>query len=168
MANPSRLFRNIGGKAAVETEASRAARAKAALEEADKKTAASKERVTARRNQSEGRATEKRGAISKSPVSATDVREAKTEIEFTKMQRRIDEMEDGNRKKMMQQLLDRQLKEFENKQKGDLASAQRKSAQSSRDRAMKGKVTLPEMPFKKGGMAKSKYAKGGMAAKGKK
>lgn len=168
MANLSRIFRNIGGKAAVETDASAAARAKANLEKTDRQRAAAKERVTARKNQSEDRATEKRGTIAKSPVSATDIREAKTANMLDTLERRVKDMEDGNRKKMMQQLLDRQRKEFEKKQGADVSKVERKSTQARRDSKMKDKVTLPEMPFKKGGMVKDKYAKGGMAAKYKK
>lgn len=164
MANISRVFRNIGGRGAVETEASRTARAKAAQETADKERAAAKQRQTERQNQSEARATQRKGSIAtKTTVSATDIREANTARGLDAMQRRIDDMDDGNRKKMMQDLLDRQRNEFEKGQAADVSRVERKSQQAARDRKMKDKVTLPEMPFKKGGMAKAKYAKGGMA-----
>ena len=72
---------------------------------------------------------------------------------FSAMKRRIDAMPEGKRKKMMQQLLDRQRKEFEKMQSDEVSRASRKSAQSASDRKAKP-VTLPPMPFKKGGYAK--------------
>jgi hypothetical protein len=69
------------------------------------------------------------------------------------MQRRIDDMPEGLRKKTMQNMLDRQVTEFEKMQAAEVSRASRKSAQSAADRKSKP-VTLPEMPFAKGGLTK--------------
>ena len=96
------------------------------------------------------------------PVSKTTIKEANTANDLDTMQRRIDDMPDGTRKKMMQNLLDSQRKQFEDKQSADVDSASRKSAQANRDRKMKDKVTLPSMPFKEGGLAKPSASQTGL------
>jgi hypothetical protein len=57
-------------------------------------------------------------------------------------------------------MLDAQRKSFEDMQAEEVDRASRRSAQAARDRKMKDKVTLPEMPFSKGGMATGKPRKG--------
>ena len=97
---------------------------------------------------------ERKGSIAKKmTVSATDIRQATTANELSKLQRRIDDMPDGKRKTMMQNMLDRQVNAFEKMQASEVDRASRRSAQSNRDRKMKDKVTLPELPFNKGGYA---------------
>jgi len=60
--------------------------------------------------------------------------------------------------------LKKQLKDVDNEMSAEASKAGRSSAQAARDKKMKGKVTLPSTPFKKGGMAKKKnYNKGGYA-----
>jgi len=106
---------------------------------------------------------EKKSARTKMPVSKTDIMEATTANELDALQRRLDGMKDGNIKKAMQLMLDKQRKSFEKKQSDDVDKMQRKQQQTARDKKMKGKVTLPDMPFAKGGMAKKSYNKGGYA-----
>jgi len=79
------------------------------------------------------------------PISETDIKEAKTANAFSTMQRRINDMPDGTRKKMMQSMLDSQMKKFESGQAADVDRAARASTQANRDRTMKGNVSLPEM-----------------------
>lgn len=96
--------------------------------------------------------TQRRGSVAtRMTVSGADIREAKTARQLDMMQRRIDELPDGMRKTAMQRMLDAQRKSFEDGQAAVAARASRKSAQSARDRKMKKNVTLPPMPFKKGG-----------------
>lgn len=153
MANIARL----GGKMISRSEEATKARTAERLKAAESKRKAAADRSKAGKDKQDAMTTQKRGSVVKAvPVSATDIRQAKTATALTGMQRRIDDMPDGNSKKMMQNLLDRQEKEFRKMQAGEAATSQRKSAQASRDRAMKGKVTLPETPFSKGGMAKKK------------
>lgn len=107
---------------------------------------------------------EKKGSIAKKmTVSQSDIKQAKTKRQLDTMQNRIDEMPDGMRKKSLQKMLNAQRKVFEKMQADEVDRAQRKSQQAARDKKMKGKVTLPEMPFNKGGMARKKYNKGGYA-----
>ena len=130
------------------------AKTKASMEAAEKKRKTAAAKSKSGKAKSAAKVTEKKGSIAKKmTVSATDIKQAKTANQFSAMQRRIDAMPDGNRKKMMQQLLDRQRKEFEKMQSDEVSRASRKSAQSASDRKAKP-VTLPPMPFKKGGYAK--------------
>ena len=120
-----------------------------------------KENVERRKNQEAAKVVEKKGSIAKkATVSATDIKQAKTAADLDRMQRRIDNMDDGLIKKSMQKMLDAQRKSFEKMQAEEVDRAGRKSAQAARDRKMKDKVTLPEMPFSKGGMATGKPRKG--------
>ena len=110
---------------------------------------------------------ERKGSIAKKmTVSATDIRQATTANELSKVQRRIDELPDGKRKTMMQNMLDRQVKAFEKMQASEVDRASRRSAQANRDRKMKDKVTLPELPFSKGGKVKGYNAGGAVSRKG--
>jgi hypothetical protein len=59
--------------------------------------------------------------------------------------------------------LKKQLKDVDNEMSAEASKAGRSSQQTTRDRKMKDKVTLPEPPFNKGGMARKKYNKGGYA-----
>ena len=126
------------------------------------------------KDRAEAKITPKKGSIAKKTIiSATDVREAKTATAMDAMQRRIDDMPDGTRKKMMQELLDSQRSKFEAKQAADVDTMQRRQQQSARDRKMKGKVSLAPMPkslaFNRGGAPSRKgnfdMRKGGMFMK---
>ena len=135
-----------------------ASKAKVALSEAQKK----KNRETAK-NKAEAKITPLRANKGKGqPVSKSAIREASTANALDTMQRRIDDMPDGTRKKMMQNLLDGQRKQFEAGQSADVDRAGRKSAQANRDRKMKDKVTLAPMPFKEGGLAKPSASQAGL------
>lgn len=124
---------------------------------------AAKEAAKARKARKEGELVEKKGSIAtKTTVTQTAIKEAKTANAMDAMQRRIDDLPEGNRKEAFQNMLDRQRAEFEAKQAADVDRVQRKQQQSARDKKMKGNVTLPPMPFKAGGMPK-KYNKGGYA-----
>ena len=137
-----------------------AKKTKAAMEAAEKKRKAAAAKSKQGKAKAAAKVTEKKGSIAKKmTVSATDIKQAKTANQFAAMQRRIDDMPDGNSKKMMQNMLDRQRKEFEKMQSEEVSRASRKSAQSASDRKAKP-VTLPPMPFAKGGSVK-KYNRGG-------
>jgi len=139
-----------------------AKKTKAAMEAAEKKRKAAAAKSKSGKDKAAAKVTEKKGSIAKKmTVSATDIKQAKTANQFAAMQRRIDDMPDGNSKKMMQNMLDRQRKEFEKMQSEEVSRASRKSAQSASDRKAKP-VTLPPMPFAKGGSVK-KYNRGGYA-----
>jgi len=124
-------------------------------------------------NKNAAKLVEKKGSVAKKmTVSATDIKEAKTALQFEGMQKRLDKMEAGPRKDMMQGLLDRQVKEFKSGQAGDVQRIENKSSQANRDRTKntKDNVSLPPMmDFNKGGMPKKKkampgYAYGGMTS----
>lgn len=130
------------------------AKTKASMEAAESKRKKAAEKSKQGKAKAAAKVTEKKGSIAKKmTVSATDIKQAKTANQFAAMQRRIDDMPDGLRKKTMQDLLDRQVKEFEKMQSEEVSRASRKSAQAAADRKSKP-VTLPEMPFAKGGLAK--------------
>lgn len=133
------------------------------IAERDRRAAA--ERAKTRANQEQARATERRGAISRSPISAEDIRQANTAAQFRDMQRRIDELPEGLRRTTMQRMLDRQQADFDAMRAAEADRASRRSAQAARDRTRNRPedVTLPSMPFAKGGMAKKNYNKGGYA-----
>jgi TolA-binding protein len=101
-------------------------------------------------------------------VSAEDIRQAETAADIRNMQRRIDEMPEGLRRRTMQRMLDAQQESLDRTRAAEADRASRRSSQAARDRTRNRPedVTLPEMPFSKGGMAKKKYSKGGMARKG--
>jgi len=130
------------------------AKTKASMEAAESKRKAAAEKSKQGKAKAAAKVTEKKGSVAKKmTVSATDIKQAKTANQFAAMQRRIDDMPDGLRKKTMQDLLDRQVKEFEKMQGEEVSRASRKSAQSAADRKSKP-VTLPPMPFAKGGLTK--------------
>ena len=130
------------------------AKTKAAMEEAEKKLKAAAEKSKVRKSEAAAKVVEKKGSVAKKmTVSATDIKQADTANKLSTMQRRIDDMPDGLRKKTMQNMLDRQVADFEKMQAEEVSRASRKSAQSAADRKSKP-VTLPEMPFAKGGLTK--------------
>ena len=130
------------------------AKTKAAMEEAEQKLKAAAEKSKVRKNEAAAKVVEKKGSVAKKmTVSATDIKQADTANKLSTMQRRIDDMPEGLRKKTMQNMLDRQVTEFEKMQAEEVSRASRKSAQSAADRKSKP-VTLPEMPFAKGGLTK--------------
>ena len=130
------------------------AKTKAAMEEAEKKLKAAAEKSKVRKSEAAAKVVEKKGSVAKKmTVSATDIKQANTANKLATMQRRIDDMPDGLRKKTMQNMLDRQVTEFEKMQAEEVSRASRKSAQSAADRKSKP-VTLPPMPFAKGGLTK--------------
>ena len=124
------------------------------------------------RDRQEAKVTETKGSIAtKMTVSKTDIQQAKTANELDKLERRIDEMPDGLRKKMMQDMVEKQRKKFEGMQADEMDRSVRKSAQAARDRG-KFKGFTPSSPFNKGGMPSRKGSydmrKGGMCMKGSK
>lgn len=124
------------------------------------------------RDRAEAKVTPQKGSIAKKmTVSKTDIEQAKTANELDKMQRRIDDLPDGNRKKMMQDMLDKQREKFEGMQAAEKDTAVRKSAQAARDRGT-FKGYTPSSPFNRGGMPSHKGSydmrKGGMFMKGTK
>ena len=123
-----------------------------------------------KKDKAEAKITPKKGSIAKkTTISATDIKQATTANELNMMQRRIDNMPDGNIKTAYQKMLTAQRERFEKMQADEVDTKTRKQQQSARDKKMKGKVTLPPMPFNKGGMSSHKgnfdMRKGGMFAK---
>ena len=119
--------------------------------------------------EAEAKITPKKGSIAKkTTVSATDIKQAKTANELDSMQRRIDDMPDGNIKTAYQKMLTAQRNRFEKMQADEVDTKTRKQQQSASDRKAKP-VTLPPMPFNKGGMSSHKgnfdMRKGGMFSK---
>jgi len=130
------------------------AKTKASMEAAESKRKAAAEKSKQGKAKAAAKVTEKKGSVAKKmTVSATDIKQANTANKLATMQRRIDDMPDGLRKKTMQNMLDRQVTEFEKMQAEEVSRASRKSAQAAADRKSKP-VTLPEMPFAKGGLTK--------------
>ena len=120
--------------------------------------------------EAEGKITPKKGSIAKkTTVSATDIKQAKTANQLDTMQRRIDDMPDGNVKTAYQKMLDAQRERFEKMQADEVDTMSRKQQQSARDRKMKKEMKPLPMPFNKGGMPSRKgnfdMRKGGMFAK---
>ncbi len=130
--------------------------------EKDRKAAAA--RSAERKRQESIRTSESKSSINKSRnVSKADKAAADEAAMLSSMQKRIDNMPDGTRKKMMQGILDRQEAGFEDKLKKEFDSMVRKQTQSARDRK-EFKGYTPKSPFYKGGMSKPKaYNKGGYA-----
>jgi hypothetical protein len=124
--------------------------------EADRKAAAA--RAKERKRQENIRTSESKSSINKSRnVSKADVMAANTAAQFRTMQKRIDDMPDGMRKKMMSDLLTAQEKKFKAEQGAELDTMTRKQQQSASDRKpFKGYT--PKSPFAKGGMAKKRMA----------
>jgi TolA-binding protein len=173
MAGPSRLNSSI--RRALEA-AERAARTNRpgtgrgnrgdTPELAERDRTAAAERVRSRSDAESARTTQRTSSINRNrAVSAEDIRQAETAADIRTMQRRIDEMPEGLRRRTMQRMLDAQQESLDRTRAAEADRASRRSAQAARDRNAPP-VTLPEMPFSKGGMAKKKYSKGGMARKG--
>ena len=124
------------------------------------------------KDRAEAKVTPQKGSVAtKMTVSKTDIQQAKTANELDKLERRIDEMPDGLRKKMMQDMVEKQRKKFEGMQADEMDRSVRKSAQAARDRGT-FKGYTPSSPFNKGGMPSRKGSydmrKGGMFMKGSK
>ena len=122
-----------------------------------------------KKDEAEAKITPKKGSIAKkTTISATDIKQATTANELNMMQRRIDNMPEGANKKSYQKLLDRARKRFEKMQADEVDTKTRKQQQAAADKKAKP-VTMPEMPFNRGGMSSRKgnfdMRKGGMFAK---
>jgi len=120
--------------------------------------------------EAEGKITPKKGSIAtRTTVSATDIRQAVDSLELDKLQRRIDNMPDGNIKKSMELLLKSRRRTLERRQADEVDTMSRKQQQSARDRKMKKEMKPLPMPFNKGGMPSRKgnfdMRKGGMFSK---
>jgi len=153
----------LGGKLFSSSEKAVKARTAERMKTAEAKRKAAADRSKAGKDKQDAMTTQKRGSVAtKIPVSATDIRQANTATALTGMQRRIDDMPDGNSKNMMQKLLNRQEKEFRKMQAGEAQKVENKAVQGARDARVKsGAVRGPykpptELPFSKGGMAKKK------------
>ncbi len=124
-------------------------------------------RAKDRANKEGARFAEQKGSISKTPVTPTAIKEAKTANAFDGMQRRLDVMESSAKKDMLQKMLNKQKSVFEKGQAGDVQRMENRAAQSNRDRTKNKKENVslaPGMNFSKGGMSKPKmYNKGGYA-----
>ena len=73
------------------------------------------------KDRAEAKVTPQKGSIAtKMTVSKTDIQQAKTANELDKLERRIDEMPDGLRKKMMQDMVEKQRKKFEGMQADEM------------------------------------------------
>jgi hypothetical protein len=142
-------------------EAIAVARAKQGTEKAPAPGLAA-ERAKNRANKRDAKLTPKVNARTRGTVSAEDIKQADTVAKFREMQARLEKMPEGNRKKMMTALYQRQLKAFEAKQAAEVDKAGRKSSQANRDRK-EFKGYTPTSPFSKGGMAAKRkaYNKGG-------
>ena len=139
---------------------------KMASDEIKKRVADSKKK----KNEAEAKITPKKGSIAtKTTVSATDIKQAKTSNQLDEMQRRIDDMPDGNIKTAYQKMLTAQRDRFEKMQSAEVDTMTRKQQQSARDRKMKKEMKPLPMPFNKGGMSSHKgnfdMRKGGMFSK---
>ena len=149
------VARRLGGKLVTQV---RKDKTKEAAEDAKNANLKNKER----KNKQDAITTPKKGKVG-NLITPESIKQAKTAIGFTKLQRRIDDMPDGARKKMMQKLLDRQEKEFEAMQKAEDIKATDKRTSGARDATVNKKenVTLPKAPFDlyKGGVATKKKQK---------
>jgi protein-tyrosine-phosphatase len=121
-------------------------------------SAEANKRVKELKRQENIRTSESKSSINKSRnVSKADVMAANTAAMFRDMQKRIDAMPDGMRKKMMSDLLTAQEKKFKAEQGAELDTMTRKQTQSARDRK-EFKGYTPRSPFSKGGMSKKRMA----------
>jgi len=127
--------------------------------EADRKGAAT--RAKERTRQENVRNTQSTSSINKNRnVSKADIMAANTAAMLSSMEKRIDGMDSGLRKKMMKDLLSAQKLKFKKEQSAEVDTMTRKQQQSASDRK-KFKGYTPKSPFSKGGMAKMSYNKGG-------
>ena len=152
------VARRLGGKLVTQV---RKDKTKEAAEDAKNANLKNKER----KNKQDAITTPKKGKVG-NPITPESIKQAKTAISFSKMQRRIDDLPDGARKNMMQKLLDRQEKEFKQMQAAENTKATDKRTSGLRDATVNRKenVTLskPNFDYYKGGMAKKpSYNKGG-------
>ena len=123
--------------------------------------------------EAEAKITPKKGSIAtKTTVSATDIKQAKTARELDAMQRQIDDMPEGANKKSYQKLLDKARERFEDMQAAEKDAVVRKQQDTARSNKMKDQVTLPEAPFdipkkRKGGVMKKAmpFNRGGMSSR---
>lgn len=121
----------------------------------------------ARKAKEAAKTVEKKGSIAnKMTVSKTDIQQAKTANQLDTMQRRIDDMDNGLRKDMMQKMLDAQRDKFEAMQAAEKDKSVRKATQAASDRKpFKGYDPSKENPFadmKQGGLAKPKPSQTGL------
>ena len=127
--------------------------------EADRKGAAT--RAKERTRQENVRNTQSTSSINKNRnVSKADIMAANTAAMLSSMEKRIDGMDSGIRKKMMKDLLSAQKLKFKKEQSAEVDTMTRKQQQSASDRKKFTGYT-PKSPFSKGGMAKMSYNKGG-------
>ena len=122
-----------------------------------------------KKNEAEAKITPKKGSIAtKTTISATAIKQAKPANQLDAMQRRIDDMPDGNVKTAYQKMLTAQRERFEKMQADEVDTKTRRQQQAAADKKAKP-VTMPEMPFNRGGMPSRKgnfdMRKGGMFAK---
>jgi len=127
-------------------------------------------RAKVRANEEGARFAAQTGSITKTPVTATAIKEAKTANSFDAMQRRLDAMEPSTKKDMLQKMLDKQKRVFARGQKGevnkgqegDVQRTENRSAQANRDRTKNKKENVslaPGMNFAKGGTPMNKGMK---------
>ena len=137
------------------------------LAEKDRKAAAA--RAKERKREEAVSTTQRTSSINKSrSVSASDIMAADTAAQLRSMQMRIDDMNDGIRKKMMQDILDRQMAKFKTEQSSELSAMQRKQQQSASDRRAKAPTTRKapfDIPEDAKGTKGLNMAKGGVADK---
>ena len=140
---------------------------KMASDEIKKRVADSKKK----KNEAEAKITPKKGSIAtKTTVSATDIKQAKTANQLDEMQRRIDDMPDGNIKTAYQKMLTAQRDRFEKMQASEKDAMVRKQQDAARSNKMKDQVTVSKAPFevpkkRKGGvMQATPFNKGGMSS----
>jgi len=119
-------------------------------------------RAKVRANEEGARFAAQTGSITKTPVTPTAIKEAKTANSFDAMQRRLDAMEPSAKKDMLQKMLNKQKRVFEKGQEGDVQRMENRSAQSNRDRTKNKKENVslaPGMNFSKGGTPMNKGMK---------
>jgi len=119
-------------------------------------------RAKVRANEEGARFAAQTGSITKTPVTPTAIKEAKTANSFDAMQRRLDAMEPSAKKDMLQKMLNKQKRVFEKGQEGDVQRMENRSAQSNRDRTKNKKENVslaPGMNFAKGGTPMNKGMK---------
>ena len=101
-------------------------------------------------------------------ATARALAKVKTDLEI-KMRKLLDkkELTDADKKELAD--VKKQLRDVRAEMADESTTAGRKMQQSARDKKMKGKITLPQTPFNKGGMPSRKgnfdMRKGGMFAK---
>jgi len=100
-----------------------------------------------KQGEAEAKITPKKGSIAtKTTVSATDIKQAKTANQLDAMQRRIDDMPDGNIKTAYKQMLTAQRKRFKKMQADEVDTKTRKQQQSAADKKAKPVSLAPSLP----------------------